>query len=133
MYARGEPQPSLWGQFNKQVFRSAMIRRSVFIAACLLLGVLPCLAQSNYAVVRGSVVDPQRRPVAGARIHLVSTETGAERDVAANANGLYEIAGVQPGSYELTVESSGFQPAKQRLNLEVGQQASADFTMRVGG
>jgi hypothetical protein len=110
-----------------------MIRRMIYLAVCVLLALISSHAQSNYAVVRGSVLDPQRRPVAGARIHLTSTETGAERDVAANGNGLYEIAGIQPGSYELTVESSGFQPTRQRLNLEVGQQATADFSMRVGG
>ena len=110
-----------------------MIRRSFLLAACLLLALVPSHAQSNYAVVRGSVLDPQHRPVAGARIHLTSTDTGAQREVVANGSGLYEIAGIQPGSYELTVDSSGFQPARQKLNLEVGQQATVDLDMRVGG
>ena len=34
-------------------------------------------AQSNYAVLRGSVLDPQRRPIPGAQIHAVSQRTGA--------------------------------------------------------
>jgi len=109
-----------------------MIRRTLYAAACLFVSFITAHAQSNYAVVRGSVLDPQHRPVAGARVHLTSTNTGAQRDVVANGTGLYEIAGVQPGSYELTVESSGFQSAREQLNLEVGQQATVDVDLRVG-
>ncbi len=70
-----------------------MIRRCFYLAACLLFALVPVHAQSNYAVVRGSVLDPQHRPVAGARVHFKSTDTGAQREVVANASGLYEIAG----------------------------------------
>src|SRR5438552_10001603 len=94
------------------LFRSAMIRRCLYLAVCLPFALVTAQGQSNYAVVRGSVLDPQHRPVAGARVHLTSTDTGAQREVAANATGLYEIAAIQPGSYELTVENSGFQQSK---------------------
>src|SRR5215469_9754354 len=103
-----------------------MIRRSFYAAVCILFAIVAVHAQSNLAVVRGSVLDPQHRPVASARVRLTSTDTGAQREVVANGDGLYEIAGLQPGSYELVVESHGFQQAKQRLNLEVGQQATLD-------
>jgi Carboxypeptidase regulatory-like domain len=109
-----------------------MIRRCFHLAACLLFALVAAHAQSNYAVVRGSVLDPQHRPVPGARVHLTSTETGAKREVVTNATGLYEIAALQPGSYELSVESSGFQQARTKLNLEVGQQATVDIDLRVG-
>ena len=109
-----------------------MIRRCFYLAACLQFALVPVHAQSNYAVVRGSVLDPQHRPVASARVHFKSTDTGAQREVVANALGLYEIAAIQPGSYELTVESSGFQKATTKLNLEVGQQATVDIDLRVG-
>ncbi len=110
-----------------------MIRRSFAAVVCLLFTLVAARAQSNYAVVRGSILDPQHRPVPGAHVHVSSTETGAEREVAANGTGLYEIAGLQPGSYELAVESSGFKQAKETLNLEVGQQATIDMQLSLAG
>jgi len=110
-----------------------MIRRSFYLVVCILFAMAAVRAQSNLAVVRGSVLDPQHRPVASARVHVTSADTGAQRGVVTNGDGLYEIAGLQPGSYELVIESHGFQQTKQKLNLEVGQQATVDVSLRVGG
>ena len=89
-------------------------------------------AQSNYAVVRGSVLDPQHRPVPGARIDLLTTSTGASRGVVSDAAGLYEIDGLEPGSYKLTVDQPGFMQGVQTLNLEVGQQMTVDLQLQLG-
>ena len=108
-----------------------MIRKLIPIALCLLAALATASAQSNYAVVRGSVLDPHRRPIPGAHVKIVATSTGAEREVASNAAGLYEIPDLQPGSYELNVDSSGFRRTTQSIDLEVGQQATLDLQMRL--
>ena len=109
-----------------------MIRRSFYVAVCLLLSLATIQAQSNYAVVRGSIMDPQHRPVAGAHVHLTAIATGAEREVAANGTGLYEVAGLQPGTYKMDVESTGFQQTTKTIDLEVGQQATIDVELGLG-
>jgi len=109
-----------------------MNRRTVFVFFCLAIALVTAHAQSNYAVVRGTILDPQHRPIAGARIHITSSGTGAVREVVSNAAGLYEIAALQPGAYALAVDSPGFNQATQKLDLEVGQQATLDLKMRVG-
>ena len=102
------------------------------LSACL-LALLPLASgQTNYAVLRGSVLDPQHLPVVGAHVHLKASDTGAERIVDSNSVGLFELAGLQPGSYTLTVETSGFQQTTQSLDLEVGQKATIDVQLRVG-
>jgi protocatechuate 3,4-dioxygenase beta subunit len=82
-----------------------MIRKAVFVPLCLAIALSTARAQSNYAAVSGSVLDPQHRPVPRARVQVTASETGAQREVVSNANGLYEIAGLQPGLYSLTVTS----------------------------
>lgn len=110
-----------------------MIRKLVLTALLLLLGLVTSPAQSNYAVVRGSVLDPSHRPIPGAHIHIVSPGTGAQRDVTANEAGLYEIAGLQPGSYEISVATQGFRHVAQSFTLEVGQQATLDLHVSLAG
>lgn len=99
---------------------------------CLLAGLLPAAAQSNYATLRGSIVDPQHRPIASAHVRLTAQATGAEREVTVNPSGLYELSGLQPGTYSLLVSSTGFAEAAQTVNLEVGQQATVDVQLAVG-
>jgi hypothetical protein len=109
-----------------------MTRRVLLVVACVFALASSVQAQSNYAVVRGSIVDPQQRPIPGAQIHIVQQETGVRRDVVSNASGLYEIDGLAPGAYSLTVDRDGFKQAVQAITLEVGQQATLDMRMQVG-
>jgi len=109
-----------------------MTRKIFLILACLFAAVFSIQAQSNYAVVNGSIVDPQHRAVAGAQIHILTRGTGATRDVVSNEVGLYEIAGLEPGAYTLTVDHPGFKQATQSINLEVGQQATLDWQLSIG-
>jgi hypothetical protein len=108
-----------------------MFRRFILALAAFVLAVVSVHAQSNYAVVRGSILDPQRRPVAGAHVHISADGTGAMREVTANATGLYEVAGLLPGSYTVTVDSAGFRQASEGLVLEVGQEARLDVQLHL--
>jgi hypothetical protein len=108
-----------------------MFRKLLFASFCFALPLVTAHAQSNYAVVRGSILDPQRHAIAGAHIHITAVGTGAEREVSANQTGLYEVAGLQPGAYTLTVDSPGFAQAIQNISLEVGQQATIDVQLRL--
>src|SRR5579884_3753990 len=110
-----------------------MLRKTSSLLLCLLAGSFTASAQSNYALIRGAISDPHHRAVPGAHIHLKSVGTGAEREVIANEAGQYEIAGLQPGSYELDVDIRGFKPSEQKIDLEVGQHATIDVEMTVEG
>ncbi len=109
-----------------------MIRKIFSVAACLGIALITARAQSNYAVMRGSILDPQGHVIANAHIHIMESDTGAAREVLSNAAGLYEIAGLQPGNYQLSVDCQGFKQATETINLEVGQQATIDVHLLVG-
>ena len=95
----------------------------------LLLFPLSALAQSNLAVVNGSVTDPQSRPIVGADVQLTAAETGAVRHVSTNAEGLYLLPGLLPGDYVLQISASGFASAKQTIHLEVAQKLAIDLSL----
>src|ERR1017187_2751748 len=109
-----------------------MTRKIVPVVLCLAIALITAHAQSNYAVVRGSILDPQHRPVPGTHITITAAGTGVERKVVSNATGLYEIAGLQPGAYTLAVESAGFKKVSQAVDLEGGGEATLDLQLRLG-
>ena len=105
-----------------------MMRRALFA----LLFFAPCaFGQSNFAVLRGTVVDPQRNLVAAADVQLTSSATHAVRHTASNDQGLFELTGLWPGEYELSVQAVGFAPLTQTLRLEVNQQLALELDMKL--
>jgi hypothetical protein len=97
-----------------------------------LLSLAPAtFGQSNYAVVSGTISDPQQGPIAGAAVALTSKETHAERHTATNAQGLFQITGILPGEYGLTVAASGFAHLTHPLRLEVGQQLELNLSLKL--
>src|SRR5229473_8455699 len=104
---------------------------------CLLsLMVLGCtlsaFAQSNYAVITGTVMDPQHLPVVAAAIQLTAASTGAVRHVVTDQRGLFEASALLPDDYELTTEAPGFASDKQSLRLEVGQKLTVAVSLTLG-
>jgi Carboxypeptidase regulatory-like domain len=108
------------------------LRSKFVLSAPLLLALsLAGMAQSNYAVLSGTIIDPQAHAIAGANVELVSSTTGAVRHVSTNAQGLYEIPGVLPGSYELKASAAGFGTSAQQLQLEVADRLAIDIRLQV--
>jgi hypothetical protein len=129
--------PGAWGvgegQANFVGPASGGILRCKLTLLSTLLFLLPFsgIAQSNYAVLSGSILDPQAHAIPGAVVELTATTTGAVRRVSTNAQGLYEIPGLLPGSYQLRVVAPGFGTSAQPLQLEVAQRLAIDIRLQV--
>jgi Carboxypeptidase regulatory-like domain len=80
--------------------------------------------QSNYAGLSGTVCDPQRQPIPGASVQVKSASTQAARQVNADEQGAFQLNGLLPGEYTLTVQAQGFAELTRTVNIEVGQQLS---------
>jgi Carboxypeptidase regulatory-like domain len=102
---------------------------SRFAAVCLFMCPTILFGQSNYATLSGNVLDVMGAAVAGAQIRLIAPGTGAERLVDSNEAGLFQVPGLLPGEYQITVTKSGFAEFTQTLRLEVGQQSSLDVKL----
>jgi len=92
-----------------------------FLLAAILWLSSPVEAQINTVNLSGTVLDPQQLALKDARIILRNPANGVERSAISNANGHYEIIGIAPGTYELTVEADGFAALKdESLTLTLG-------------
>ena len=98
---------------------------------CVFLFSLTALAQSNYAVLSGTIMDPQGHPFTGATVRLIASNTGAERHVGSNEQGIFQVPGLMPGDYTLEVQAAHFATLNRGLRLEVGQELSLNLTLKV--
>src|SRR5262249_30986538 len=90
-------------------------------------------AQLGTATISGVISDSTGATVAGASITAVHAETGFRRQTASNPIGQYNLPGLTPGQYDLTVEFQGFKKAEQKgLILQVDQNARIDISLEVG-
>src|SRR2546423_3171250 len=86
----------------------------------------PVLGQSNYASLSGTVCDPQLQAIPGASVQVKSASTQATRQVNTDDQGVFQLTGLLPGEYTLTVQAQGFAALTRMVNVEVGQQMTLD-------
>ena len=110
--------------------KNSMLGRGILIL-CILVAATAVQAQSNFAAVHGNVRDPQQHPIPNADVMLSAVETGADRRVVTNVDGLYDAPALAAGAYTILISAAGFAQLNQKLTLEVGQNLSMDFDLRV--
>jgi len=97
--------------------------------------VLVCVgafAQAN-SDVTGIVTDQTGAVVAGANVVLTETATGAAHTTVASGTGLYDIAGLNPGAYNLKVTAKGFETyAQTGIVVNVSGTFRVDVKLTVG-
>ena len=105
---------------------------------CLTLVALLCSAnpawgQEVTASITGTVSDPSGAAIAGATVTAKSVERGLTYSAETNDSGIYRIAQLPVGSYELKVEKSGFaSSAYPAFVLTLNQVARIDVALKVG-
>src|SRR4029453_13045695 len=72
----------------------------------------PAHAQLGTATISGNVTDSSGAVVVGASVTAVNNGTGFQRQTVSGDQGQYNLPGLNPGSYNLTVEFPGFPRAE---------------------
>src|SRR5262245_12201509 len=108
----------------------------ILLTAGVLLVVNSAFAQAviTVAQLNGTVRDSTGSVVANATISLRNLDTNRAYMSTSDASGYYIVPNLPPGSYELNVSYTGFEPyARSGVQLRVGQTATLDVTLAVQG
>src|ERR1700760_2354228 len=102
----------------RAVWRIAMrkVQSLAWALCCFGLVVLFCGANATFAqevtaTISGTVTDPSGAAVAGATVTAKSVERGIEYAGTTNDAGIYRIAQLPVGSYDMRIEKTGFETA----------------------
>jgi hypothetical protein len=90
-------------------------------------------AQSTSGSLSGLVTDPTGAVIPGATITLTSTVTGAVRTTTSDEEGRWKIPVLDPGSYRLTIEASGFKKGSvDNVTIEAAVPRTIEVRLEAG-
>jgi Carboxypeptidase regulatory-like domain/TonB dependent receptor len=105
----------------------------VSFLSLLLMPAVLAYGQSATGAINGTVTDSTGAVVAGVTLTLTNQATGIESSTVSNARGFYTFINVQPGSYTLKAELSGFKTARvPAFEVNVNQSMTQDIALAVG-
>jgi hypothetical protein len=96
------------------------------IAVAILMGAVLMYGQST-GTLDGRVTDQSGAAIPGAPISVTNTNTSQVRTGMTNAQGLYAVSGLQPGTYSVKVQVSGFAVAERNAVLLADSTLTMDF------
>lgn len=110
-------------------YRRAFIPRSVFLIPA---SVFLTFAQVPSGSLSGTIFDESEAVIRDAKVTAVNQETGLQRSVTTGGDGMFLVAGLPPGSYEIRAEAKGFRTLAQTATIRTGNSTRVDLQLPVG-
>jgi TonB family protein len=88
-------------------------------------------AQTVFATLTGSIVDPTNAAVPGVTLVLTNAQTQAKYEISSGGAGQYEFVGLPPGEYMLEARLPGFAALQGKVTL-AGQKVQRDLRLALG-
>ena len=101
------------------------------LVAALLWSAVPATAQQIEARIVGKVVDQSQGALPGVIVTVTSQTTGQVRTAVTEADGTYVVTNLQPGTYQVKFDLSGFDQKAETIVLGLAQVKTTDMTLGV--
>ncbi|HSK72644.1 MAG TPA: TonB-dependent receptor [Pyrinomonadaceae bacterium] len=109
--------------------QNSFLKKSIAILAFSLVFCFNAFSQAGTAVVTGAVGDPQGNRIPGAKVTLIGDRNN-RREAITNESGVYTFTSVQPGSYRIEVEATGFKKASVSA-FQAAVDSTADISVQL--
>ena len=94
---------------------------------CIVSGSL--FAQNSTGTIRGTVSGGGGAPLGSAQIVARNTDNGVQRGTQSDDAGFYTLAGLVPGTYNVTVRRIGSAPENRTVVVQIGTTQVQDFSL----
>ncbi len=105
------------------------VRHIVLASLLVVFAASAALAQQTESRIVGKLLDQSQSALPGVTVTVTSSQTGAVRTAVTEADGMYVVTNLGPGTYVVKFELSGFNPQQQTAVLGVGEVKPVDVTL----
>lgn len=90
-------------------------------------------AQTDVSEISGTVLDAQGAVVAGATVTITNNASNFSRNSQTNEDGIFRFPGIPPGTYDVSVEKSGFKKSVSTgVVALISNSVKVDFALEIG-
>jgi hypothetical protein len=108
------------------------MRHSMILGLAVVVCSLQMQAQTDRAMLTGTVIDQKQNSITLAHVAVKSLATGLEYDVATNSAGIYVVNALPVGQYTETIVADGFAKLEFRpFSLQVGEDRVLNATLAI--
>jgi len=108
--------------------------RIAIVLGFLLLSVRLLSQDASTGAIRGTVLDPDGRPIAQATVAIVSTASGVSRSALTDGEGRFAMELLPPGDYSARAEIKGMSPQETpQIHIDVGGAVELAFRLSLAG
>ena len=108
---------------KQQKFRLTKIAFSLALA----LSSAPLLAQNTTSGISGLITSVDGKPVTGAKVTIVHTESGSVNNTVTDAQGRYTARGLRAGGpYTITITQNGVTEKRENVFVQLAETSTVD-------
>jgi hypothetical protein len=101
--------------------------------AALLLPVSPVLGQTLKGTILGTITDASHAVIPAVAVNLIEVNTNFRRTETSNESGFFAFANLDPGTYRIDVEQTGFRKvARTGIALDANTTVRVDLELQPG-
>lgn len=99
---------------------------------CVAAGVGVAWAQAPVGSLTGTAHDSTGGVMPGVAVTVTNKDTGAQRQIATSAEGMFSAASLPAGNYTVTAAAEGFHNLELNATVQAGQVTTLDLLMEIG-
>jgi len=109
------------------------MQKKLFAALVALVGFATNVLGQNAGTITGRVIDQTAAVIGGAEVTITDVSTGEIQKTTTNESGLYIFNTIKPGTYDVSIEKSGFRQAKfSKQTVEIGSALTLNVSLELG-
>ncbi len=111
---------------------SKIVKLALALSMVMVMSALTFGQSTVSGAIGGTVSNPNKEVVPNASVTVKSADTNKEDTATTDDQGRFKISGLQPGTYAVTINGTGFSPYSQEVTVEVGRETSINAALSIG-